>query len=173
MINFHMKTSLLGGAALGVIAALAVTSTADAATKHHKKVVHQVEKATESSEIKMLREEVTALQARLDAQQTAQAQTQAAAQAAQAQAASVAQELQTAQAQNADATAAVLASIPTQVATAVDAVKPKTDAIYYKGVKITLGGFAEADSIYRSRNTAERSVHELEQHPLRQHPDRA
>jgi hypothetical protein len=154
MINLDIKSSLLGGAALGVIAALAMTSTADAATKPHKKVVHHVQKTTESSEIKVLREEVAALQARLDAQQTAQAQTQAAAQSAQAQAASVAQELQTAQAQNADATAAVLASIPTQVATALDAVKPKTDAIYYKGVKITLGGFAEADSIYRSRNTA-------------------
>jgi hypothetical protein len=143
----------LGGAALGVMAALAMTSTADAATKH-KKVVHHVAKATEGGEIKVLRDEIAALQARLDAQQSAQLQTQAAAQAAQAQAASVAEELQTAQAQNADATAAVLASIPTQVATAVDAVKPKTDAIYYKGVKITLGGFAEADSIYRSRNTA-------------------
>jgi hypothetical protein len=149
-----IRTSLLGGAALGAMAALAMTSAADAATKHHKKVVHHVEKASESSEIKVLRDEVAALQARLDAQQSTQMQTQAAAQQAQAQAASVAEELQTAQAQNADATAAVLASIPTQVATAVDAVKPKTDAIYYKGVKITLGGFAEADSIYRSRNTA-------------------
>jgi hypothetical protein len=149
------KLSLLGGVAVGAIAALALTSTADAATKHHKKVVHTAEKkATEGSEIKALRDEIAALQARLDAQQSAQLQTQAAAQAAQTQAASVAQELQTAQAQNADATAAVLASIPTQVATAVDAAKPKTDAIYYKGVKITLGGFAEADSIYRSRNTA-------------------
>jgi len=147
------KTVLLGGAALGAVAALAMTSAADAATKH-KKVVHHAVKATEGGEIKVLREEVAALQARLDAQQSAQMQTQAAAQAAQAQAASVAQELQTAQAQNADATAAVLASIPTQVATAVAADKPKTDAIYYKGVKITLGGFAEADSIYRSRNTA-------------------
>jgi hypothetical protein len=153
MIKINIKTSLFGGAAFGVIAALALTSTADAATKH-KKVVHHVAKATEGSELKALRDEVAALQARLDAQQSAQMQTQATAQAAQTQAASVAQELQTAQAQNADATAAVLASIPTQVATAVDAVKPKTDAIYYKGVKITLGGFAEADSIYRSRNTA-------------------
>ena len=149
-----IRTSLLGGAALGAMAALAMTSTADAATKHHKKVVHHVEKATEGGEIKALRDEVAALQARLDAQQSAQLQTQAAAQQAQTQAASVAQELETAQAQNADATAAVLASIPTQVATAVDAAKPKTDAIYYKGVKITLGGFAEADSIYRSRDTA-------------------
>jgi hypothetical protein len=145
---------LFGGAALGAMAALAMASTADAATKHHKKVVHHAEKASESSEIKVLRDEVAALQARLDAQQSAQMQTQAAAQQAQAQAASVAEELQTAQAQNADATAAVLAAIPTQVATAVDAAKPKTDALYYKGVKITLGGFAEADSIYRSRNTA-------------------
>jgi hypothetical protein len=148
------KTSLWGGAALGALAALAITTQADAATKHHKKVVHHVVKASESGEIKALRDEVAALQARLDSQQSAQMQTQAAAQQAQAQAASVAQELQTAQAQNADATAAVLASIPTQVETAVDKAKPKTDAIYYKGVKITLGGFAEADSIYRSRNTA-------------------
>jgi hypothetical protein len=149
-----IRLSLLGGAALGAMAALAMTSSADAATKQHKKVVHHVAKASEGSELKALRDEVAALQARLDAQQSTQMQTQAAAQAAQAQATSVAQELATAQEQNADATAAVLAAIPTQVATAVDAAKPKTDAIYYKGVKITLGGFAEADSIYRSRNTA-------------------
>jgi hypothetical protein len=84
------------------------------------------------------------LQARLDAQQ-------AQLQQAQAQSSAVAQELQTAQAQNADATAAVLASIPTQVATAVDAAKPKTDAFYYKGLKITPGGFLAAETVYRSR----------------------
>jgi hypothetical protein len=119
------RTALGGGAALSAVVALAMTSTADAT-----------------------------LRARLDAQQSAQAQTQAAAQQARAQAASVAQELHTAHDQNADATAAVLASIPSQVSAAVEAVKTKTDALYYKGVKITLGGFAEADSIYRSRDTA-------------------
>jgi len=33
----------------------------------------------------------------------------------------------------------------------VDAAKPKTDKLYYKGLAITLGGFLDASNQYRSR----------------------
>ena len=65
-------------------------------------------------------------------------QAQAEADAAKAQAAQVAA-----------ASASAIQTIPTQVQTAVAANKPKTDKIYYKGITITMGGFAEAASIYR------------------------
>jgi multidrug efflux pump subunit AcrA (membrane-fusion protein) len=151
------KVGLLGGVASValIVAGFASASQAETAkvAPKHKKVMHHAA-AKPESELSVLKAELAAqaahmaeLQAQLNAQQTAVQQ-------AQAQAASVETALQTAEAQNADATAAVLASIPTQISSAVQAAKPKTDAIYYKGVKITLGGFAEADSIYRSRNTA-------------------
>jgi hypothetical protein len=148
-----IKTSLMRSAAFGVMIAIGAGAAAQAKTveHHHKKVVtrHTVTRTVvhESGEVNELRDEVRALQARLDAQAAAQAQTQSQVQAAQEQ-------IQTAQAQDADATAAIIQSIPVQVAAAVDAAKPKTDKIYYKGISITLGGFAEADSIYRSRDTA-------------------
>jgi hypothetical protein len=151
------KLGLLGGVASVALIVAGFASTAQAETAKaapkHKKVVHHA-MAKPESELSVLKAELAAqaahmadLQAQLNAQQTAVQQ-------AQAQAASVETALRTSEEQNADATAAVLASIPTQISSAVEAAKPKTDAIYYKGVKITLGGFAEADSIYRSRNTA-------------------
>jgi hypothetical protein len=148
-----IKTSLMRSAAFGVMIAIAAGAAAQAKTveHHHKKVVtrHTVTRTVvrEPSEVSQLRDEVHALQARLDAQAAAQAETQGQVAAAQEQ-------IQTAQAQDADASAAILQSIPVQVAAAVDAAKPKTDKLYYKGVSITLGGFLEAASISRSRNLA-------------------
>ena len=145
-----IKTSLMRSAAFGVMIAIAAGAAAQAKTveHHHKKVVtrHTVTHTVvhQESEVSQLRTELHALQARLDAQAAAQAETQGQVAAAQEQ-------IQTAQAQDADASAAILQSIPVQVAAAVDAAKPKTDKLYYKGVSITLGGFLEAASVYRSR----------------------
>lgn len=91
-----------------------------------------------AQEIKALRDQIDALQRRLDAQIEAQQQAKAAADAAAAQAA---------------AATAAAAAIPAQVQSAVGAAKQKTDKIYYKGVTITLGGFLAAESVYRSRDT--------------------
>ena len=60
------------------------------------------------------------------------------------------QAVQSAQAQ--DDTA--IQTIPTAVAAAVNTVKPKTDGLYFKGVKITPGGFIELANVYREHNTA-------------------
>jgi hypothetical protein len=146
-----IKSSLMRGSAIGLLVVFSAGAAAHAAeAKHHthKKIVHRVEQPSELSELRAQMATQAAhmadLQARLDAQQ-------AQLQQAQAQSAAVAQQVATAQDQDADATAAVLASIPAQIATAVDAAKPKTDAFYYKGLKITPGGFIAAETAYRSR----------------------
>jgi hypothetical protein len=88
------------------------------------------------------------LEARLDASNAAAAQAQAAAAQAQASAAQA-----QAAAQNDDL---AIKQIPGDVSSAVAALpKPKTDALYIKGVKLTLGGFLASETIYRS--------HDLEQ----------
>jgi hypothetical protein len=91
-----------------------------------------------AQEIKALRDQVDALQRRLDAQIQAEQQAKSTADAAAAQAA---------------AAKADTATIPAQVQRALDAAKPKTDKIYYKGTTITLGGFLAAEYVYRSRDT--------------------
>ncbi len=125
---------------MGVFVAVAAANFAQAKTV-------KTESATER-EIQELREEVEFLKQRLDEQaaismkanaQVKDAQAQAA--DAKAQAAAVAQ-----------ASAAQIQTIPTQVQVAVAAAKPKTDKIYYKGISITMGGFAEAASIYRDKD---------------------
>ncbi|WP_158916322.1 hypothetical protein [Caulobacter sp. S45] len=154
----HTKTSLFRGAAFGAMIAIGAGVSAQAATVHHKKVVHKkaahVAAAKTPSELSALRAEVRELTARLDAQAATQAETQAQVQQANAAAQSAQAQVQTAQAQDADATAAIIQSIPVAVAAEIDKVKPKTDGIYFKGVKITPGGFIEAANVYREHNTA-------------------
>jgi hypothetical protein len=129
-------TSLIAGAGLGALISMAA-------------VPAQASQASDQEtqrEIKELRAQVEALQKRLDAQSASEQQTKSEADSAASQAAS-------AKAQAAAANAQV-AAIPAQVQTAVEAAKPKTDKIYYKGVTVTLGGFAAFESVYRSRNEA-------------------
>jgi hypothetical protein len=127
-------TSVIAGASLGALISVAALP-AQASTASDQET---------QREIKELRAQLEALQKRLDAQSAAEQQTKSEADAAAAQAAS-------AKAQAAAANAQV-AAIPAQVQTAVDAAKPKTDKIYYKGVTVTLGGFAAFESVYRSHN---------------------
>jgi hypothetical protein len=93
-------------------------------------------------EIQALREQVEALQRRLDAQAATEQQTKAAAESAAQQAAAAKAQVAT-----------VPAQIHAQLQTAVDGAKPKTDKIYFKGVTITPGGFVEGAAVYRSRDT--------------------
>ncbi|WP_174301936.1 hypothetical protein [Caulobacter sp. S45] len=147
-----IKTSLLRGAALGTVLVLSAGLAANATTTTHthKKVVRR--QAAESAprgggEIAALREEVAALRNQLNVTQAQSAQAAAAAQAA-------TEQVETAQAADADATAAIIQSIPVAVAAEADKLKPKTDGFYFKGVKITPGGFVEAAGIYREHNLA-------------------
>jgi Skp family chaperone for outer membrane proteins len=144
------KTSLLGGVAVGVMLAMAATAPVQAKTVK-KTAVSETQK-----EIDELREELQTLKDRLDEQTqinlTAKAQVQAAqadAAAAKASAAQSETELKTAQAQLIQQ---LPAQIDTKVNTAVAANKPKTDKIYYKGISITMGGFAAAESAYRDHD---------------------
>ena len=144
-----------------IVVSMVSAASSEAATKPHtgktahaRKVVHRPLSDREASavsaltaEVRELQQQVHSLEANLQVNQSQVQQANAAAQAAQ-------QQVQPAQAEDADAKAAIIQSIPTQVASAVDAVKPKTDGFYYKGVKITPGGFLEAASIYRARDMA-------------------
>ncbi len=144
------KSSLLGGVAVGVMLAAAATAPVQA------KTVKKAAASQTQREIDELREQLQFLKDRLDeqAQVSIKASSdlkaaQADAAAAKADAARSSAELQTAQAQIIQQ---IPAQITTQVNTAVAANKPKTDKIYYKGVSITMGGFAEAASIYRDHD---------------------
>lgn len=131
----HPNKSALTGAILAVVINLGAGGPAVAQQYPDEKP----SSAEMAQEIKALRERVEALQRRLDAQIEAEQQAKAAADAAAAQAA---------------AAQAAAATIPAQVQSAVDAAKPKTDKIYYKGVAITLGGFLAAEYVYRQRDTS-------------------
>ena len=93
-----------------------------------------------TDKVQSLQTEVDELKGRLDQQASAQARTDT---ALEQQAAA-----QTAERQQ---DAAAIETIPAKVASAVEAVKPKTDAFYYKGLSITPTGFLEAANQYRSR----------------------
>ena len=149
------KPSLLCSAALGVVWAMSFTGQANAAEhKHHHHRATRIaegaasEAAGLASEVDELKAQVQALEAKLDAQGSAQQQTQAQAAQAQATAQAAASQAQSAQA----AADSEIKTIPVEVATAVDKAKPKTDKIYYKGVTITMGGFAAAEGVYRSHD---------------------
>ena len=145
-------SALVNVGVAGVAFAQQTSTTADgtapAKTSKAKRKNAAVTKPTAQQEMaaqmQSLREQVNALQRRLDAQNAAEAQTKAEADRATAQAAA-------AQTQAATATAATQ-SIPAQVHTAIEEAKPKTDKIYYKGVTLTLGGFGALETIYRTKN---------------------
>ena len=127
--------SLIIGASLGALLNLAATGGAEA------KSADDVSAKETAKQIQALRDQIDALQRKVDAQAVAEQQTKAQAAAASAQAVSA----------TASANAAA-AAIPNEVQTAIDAAKPKTDKIYYKGVTLTLGGYGALETIYRSKN---------------------
>lgn len=150
------RTMLLRSASIGAVLAFGLGATvaqaadkSDCTTKcapvhHHHKPVHHVAAPNPlAGEVAELKAELASLSQRLDASNAAAQQAQASAAAAQASAAAA-----QASAQNDDL---AIRQIPGDVSKAVAALpKPKTDALYIKGVKFTLGGFIAAESIYRS-----------------------
>ena len=119
---------------------------ADAATKKHHMAAPAASKT--QAEIDELEAKVQFLTDRLDQQAAVSRDEAAQLQAAQA---AVAQAKATLAASTA-AEEAQIQTIPTQVNTAVAAVKPKTDKIYYKGITVTMGGFAAAELVTRSHD---------------------
>jgi hypothetical protein len=149
------KSSLLSGAALLTLVAFAgatqaATDAAPVKHKHHA-VTHKAPEKDTSAELanqlSVLRSEVDQLRAAQAAQAATAAQSQAQvdqmkAQLAQAQAAAQAAQTQLAE---------QVQTIPGEIHKEVAAVAPKTDKLYYKGVGVTLGGFAAMETVFRSR----------------------
>ncbi|HEY5105744.1 MAG TPA: hypothetical protein VII73_03105 [Caulobacteraceae bacterium] len=146
------NTALRGGAALSVLLMAAMGAPAEAKAAHHR---HRALAAQESSSQGALRDEVRELKAQVDALQTWR-ESQAASQAqSDAQLQQVRAQLADTQAREQAAEAQLqtrIQTIPGDVRTAVAAAAPRTDKLYVKGVTLTLGGFVEAASIYRSNN---------------------
>jgi hypothetical protein len=152
------KTSLLSGAALITLVALAGAAQAstDAPpehTHHHRHHVARVEARKDDSA--MIVNEMSALHAQLDqlraseeAQAAAAAQTQAQLEQMRGQLVQAQTAAQAAQAQLAEQ----VQTIPGEIHQEVAAVAPKTDHIYYRGVTVTLGGFAAMETVFRSHN---------------------
>jgi hypothetical protein len=148
---------LLIGASLGALINIGTAGAVEApqssdsnpATKPSHKAKASAKSSADSSkemtaQLQALRDQVDALQRRLDAQDAAERQTKVTADQAAAQAASANTEAATA--------TAAAQSIPAEVKTAIDAARPKTDKIYYKGVTLTLGGFGALESVFRTKN---------------------
>ncbi len=142
----HMKAMLLTGAAACVLS----TGGAEAAVKHrhHKPAAPDAAAAATNQRLDALAAEVESLKARLDQETLAREQSDAQVKAAQDQAATASADAQSARTQLAEQ----VQTVPGEIKAAVDAAKPKTDKIHYKGVTLTLGGFLEAADIYRSRD---------------------
>lgn len=147
------KSSLLGSAAFGVLVVVgmsAVAPVADAAAKKHHKAHHAAAAAPGASaeEVHALTEQVQALTAKLQEQEQATQNLQAQTQQAQASAAEA-----QASARNAnDQLRAQIDTIPGAVKSEIAAEKPKDGKAHYKGITLTLGGFAAAESVYRSKS---------------------
>jgi outer membrane murein-binding lipoprotein Lpp len=146
-----VKNSLMRSVAVGSLFAVALGATAQAApAKHHHPMHHRhvavVHDSGLSQEVAELRAEVQNLKGALAQQAASSQQVAAAAQAAQDQAAAARAQV--------SAEADDIRRIPAEVKETVQASMPvmKNDKIYYRGVSITLGGFAAAESVYRSHN---------------------
>jgi hypothetical protein len=142
----RIKSSLLGGVAVGVM--LAAAATAPVQAKTAKKAVP----AASQADVDELRTELQALKDRLDEQAQINQKANADLASAKADAASAKADAAKAQADLRVAQQQIIQQIPAEINTAVAANKPKTDKIYYKGIGITMGGFAAAESAYRDKD---------------------
>jgi hypothetical protein len=141
----QFRSSLMSGVAAGVLLALVAANVADA------KTAKASGPTAEQQEIDDLRTQLQFLKDRLDEQAAVSRDANAKVAAAQAEADSAKAQAAAATQASASATAATQ-TIPAQVQTQVAANAPKTDKAYYKGISITMGGFAEAASIYRDHD---------------------
>ena len=151
--SLSMAVLLCGAASVAIAAP---TGSEPKARRHHARP--HASAGSSRSEVQQLKEQVRQLtdqiqqlqsnvQAVQSTQAAAQAQTEQQLAATRDQAAQA-----TARADHAEAQVQnQIQTIPTEVHAEVEAAKPRTDKLYYKGVSITLGGFLAAEGIYRSR----------------------
>ena len=142
-----IRTSLLGGAALGALLALAIAPAADAKTKHHRAAAPASDGV--KTELDSLKAEVQSLEAWKDQESAARAQTADQVAALQGQLTEANARAERAEQQ----VQAQIQTIPGEVDAEVAKTKPKMDtALPIKGVKFTLGGFAALETVTRDRN---------------------
>ena len=144
------KHTLLCQAGLGVLATLCLAGAADAKPKHHHPAA--AKSASQASAMQQqladMKAQIATLQSRQDSQ--AQAHDQDAQQIA-----GLSQQLADSQAKTQALAAQAqeqIQTIPSAVKSEIAAEQPKDGNIHYKGVTLTLGGFAAAESVYRSKN---------------------
>lgn len=143
-----IRTWLFGGAALGALLALAIAPAADAKTKHHYRHVTAPAGDGVKSELEALKAEVQSLEAWKDQESAARAQTADQVSALQNQLSDA-----TARAERAEEQVqAQIQTIPGAVDAEVAKTKHGNDAIYIKGIKFTLGGFAALETVTRDHN---------------------
>ena len=136
------KYTLLGGVALSAIASFGLIASANAATaKHHHHLAVKV--AVADDKVAALTNEVETLESRLTAESLAREQLQGQIQAAQAQAQQAQADAQAAHVQLAEQ----IQTIPGEVKADVAAASKPTSPITIK-----MGGFAAAESVYRSKD---------------------
>ena len=144
--------TLLNRLACGVaVSVLVISSQASAAesASTHKNSPHRVAAKTGADA------KLDALLAHVEELQKSLANETAARMALEAKLERATTEAQTTQTVVSDVKArdvGIINTLPSQVAAAVDKVKPKNDGLYFKGVKITPGGFLEAAEVYRQHN---------------------
>ncbi|QUD88359.1 hypothetical protein [Phenylobacterium montanum] len=138
------RFSLLGGAALGVLAALSFAAAAEA-KPHHKRHPAAPPAAT-AEQVKALADEIESLKARLDQEQIAREQTEAKAQAAQAEASAAKADAASAKAQ----LAAQIQTLPGEVKQAVVANTPKPG--WWGDTKVGGLVFADVSNIDQKSN---------------------
>ena len=142
------KNTLLGGAAICAIASFGLVAAAGATTpaKHHHH--HMAAAGGGEDKVAALTAEVQTLESRLDAESLAREQLQGQVQSATAQAQAAQADAQAAHQQLAEQ----IQTIPGEVKADVAAAQPHDGKAHSKGVTLTLGGFAAAESVYRSKN---------------------
>ena len=144
-------------ASMGVGLALVSGVMADASAATHKKARHA---RAEAPAMAALLAKVDKLQADLAAETAARqrleaelAQTSATAQTAQAQAQTTQDHVRAVETAQASDSAAIQ-TLPGVVSQEIAKAKPKTDALYFKWITITPGGFLELAAVGRAHNTA-------------------
>jgi hypothetical protein len=143
------KNTLLGGVAVCAIASFGLVAAAGATTpaKHHRH--HAMAVAVHADDkVAALTSEVETLENRLTAESQAREQLQGQVQAATAQAQAAQADAQAAHQQLAEQ----IQTIPGEVKADVAASQPHDGKAHYKGITLTVGGFAAAESVYRSKN---------------------
>jgi hypothetical protein len=148
------KSSLLGSVAFCALVAIGMSAAApaDAAAKKHAHKAHRTAAApagATAEEVRALTEQVKALTAKLEQQEAATQAAQAQAQQAQ----SVAAEAQVSAHAAQEQVKAQIDTIPGVVKKDIAAERPYDGKVHLKNnVTLTFGGFAAAESVYRSKN---------------------